>query len=191
MFFCTYVGSAYAGLFSKLKKKNNSSASILNSNNFTILRSVFCSRNVCVSNRNICISYIHSWLMLLFLLVFAVRISLLLLFFFFSRGARGHAVVIVNDSFSDLPFFGSEESAWSEITNPFLDSPQKTQGTQSVFAGGVLSNVSSPLSREDPADKVGHFMCTYIETLLRGWWRCRSDFEFKLVSSKISFLLSR
>ena len=32
-------------------------------------------------------------------------------FFFFSRGARGHAVVIVNDSFSDLPFFGSEESA--------------------------------------------------------------------------------
>ena len=32
-------------------------------------------------------------------------------FFFFSRGTRGHAVVIVNDSFSDLPFFGSEESA--------------------------------------------------------------------------------
>ena len=31
--------------------------------------------------------------------------------FFFPRGARGHAVVIVNDPFSDLPFFGSEESA--------------------------------------------------------------------------------
>ena len=25
--------------------------------------------------------------------------------FFFSRGARGHAVVIVNDPFADLPFF--------------------------------------------------------------------------------------
>ena len=28
---------------------------------------------------------------------------------FFSRGARGHAVVMVNDPFSDLPFFGNEE----------------------------------------------------------------------------------
>ena len=27
-----------------------------------------------------------------------------------SRGARGHAVVMVNDPFSDFPFFGSEES---------------------------------------------------------------------------------
>ena len=41
--------------------------------------------------------------------------------------------------------------------------------------------------REDPADKVGHFMWTYIETLRR----CRSDFDFKLVSSKISFLVAR
>ena len=40
--------------------------------------------------------------------------------------------------------------------------------------------------RADPADKVGHFMWTYIETLRR----CRSDFDFKLVSSKISFLLA-
>ena len=40
--------------------------------------------------------------MLLFLLVFAVGISLL--FLFFSRGARGHAFVMVNDPFSDLPF---------------------------------------------------------------------------------------
>ena len=66
--------------------------------------------------------------MLLFLLVLTVRISLfllLLLLFFFSRGARGHAVVMVNDPFSDLPFFGNEEFVWSEITNPFLDSPKK------------------------------------------------------------------
>ena len=45
--------------------------------------------------------------MLLFLLVFAMRISL----FFFPRGVRGNAVVMVNDPFSDLSFFlGSEES---------------------------------------------------------------------------------
>ena len=55
------------------------------------------------------ISYIHSYLMLLFLLVFAVRISFVVVFF--PRGARGHAAFMVNDPFSDLPFFfGSEES---------------------------------------------------------------------------------
>ena len=47
--------------------------------------------------------------MLFFLLVFPARISL----FFFplfssSLGARGHAVVVVNDPFSDISFFGSE-----------------------------------------------------------------------------------
>ena len=95
-------------------------------------------------------------------------------------------------------FFGSEESVWSEIKNPFLDSPKKptlslwvnvrmrlrlltgglSWGTQTVFAWGVLS---SPLScpgqiekRGDPGDKVGHFMWTYIEPL----HRCRSDFDF-------------
>ena len=56
------------------------SPSVLNSYNYSILVSVFYSRNVCVSNRNIYISHIHSKLMLLFLLVFAVRISLLLFF---------------------------------------------------------------------------------------------------------------
>ena len=30
--------------------------------------------------------------------------------FFFPRRARGHAVVMVNEPFPDLPFFGSEES---------------------------------------------------------------------------------
>ena len=45
-----------------------------------------------------------------FFLAFAVRISLLLLLFFFSGGARGHAVGMVNDPFSDFQFFGSEES---------------------------------------------------------------------------------
>ena len=49
--------------------------------------------------------------------------------FFASRGARGYAVVLVNYPFSDHPFFGSEESIWSEITNPFLDSPKKTHKT--------------------------------------------------------------
>ena len=95
------------------------------------------------------ISYIHSWLTLFFLLVFAVRISLLL--FFFPRGARGHAVVMVNDPFSDLPFFGSEESVWSEITNPFLDSPKKTHYMFVFFAGvgwtsGLNMNNSSAIN---------------------------------------------
>ena len=44
--------------------------------------------------------------------------------FSFPGGARGHAVVMVNDPFSDR-FFGSEKSVLSEITNPFLDSPKK------------------------------------------------------------------
>ena len=52
-----------------------------------------------------------------------------------SRGARGHAVVMVNDPFSDLPFYGSEESVGSEITNPFLDSPLKTHHMFAFFAG--------------------------------------------------------
>ena len=39
-------------IFQMKTKKNSSSASVLNSYNFTILRSVFYSRNGCVSNRN-------------------------------------------------------------------------------------------------------------------------------------------
>ena len=45
--------------------------------------------------------------------------------FFFPRGARGHAVVMANDPFSDLPLFLVVKNP-SEITNPFLDSPKKT-----------------------------------------------------------------
>ena len=30
-----------------------------------------------------------------------------------------------NDPLSDLPFCSNEESLWSEIINPFLDSPNK------------------------------------------------------------------
>ena len=62
MFFCTYVVSAYAGLFifQVIEKKNSSSVSVLNSYNFTILRSVFYSRNVFVSHRNMLISYCHT-----------------------------------------------------------------------------------------------------------------------------------
>ena len=91
-------------IFQVMKKKTTTPASpsVLNSYNYSILVSVFYSRNVCVSNRNIYISYFHSYFTLLFLLVFAVGISLL--FLFFSRGARGHAFVMVNDPFSDLPF---------------------------------------------------------------------------------------
>ena len=53
MFFCTYISVfAYASLFSKYLKKK-SSALVLNSYNFTILSSVFYSRNVYVSQTEI------------------------------------------------------------------------------------------------------------------------------------------
>ena len=107
-----YVWSVCLHRFIFQVKKQFISFSLNNSYNFTILRSVFYSRNVRISNRNIYISYIHTNLMLLFLLVFAVRSSLLLLFFFvflffcfFPQGAGGRAVVVVNYLLSDLPFF--------------------------------------------------------------------------------------
>ena len=92
-------------------EKNNSSASILNSYNFTILRGVFYSRNVCLKAK-----YIH------FVLSFVAYVSFssclrredqfVVFFPLFpsSRGPRGHTVVMINDPFSDLPFYGSEES---------------------------------------------------------------------------------
>ena len=55
-----------------------------------------------------------------------------------SRGARGHAVVMVNDPFSDLQFFDSDESMWSEITDPFLDSPKKRTERQKASTSSTL-----------------------------------------------------
>ena len=53
---------------------------VLNSYNFTILRSVFYSRNVCVSNRNIYISCIHTVAYVSFpSFVLTARISMLFL----------------------------------------------------------------------------------------------------------------
>ena len=51
--FCMYVVSAYAG------KKKNSSALVLNSYDFTILRCILFEKRLCF-NQNACISYIHS-----------------------------------------------------------------------------------------------------------------------------------
>ena len=70
--------------------------------------------------------------MLLFLLIFAAMTSLLFFFplFFSLWGARRNAInVMVNDPFSDLSLFlvVKEETIWSEITNPFLDSSKNTQ----------------------------------------------------------------
>ena len=88
-------------------KKNSSAASVLNSYNFTILRSVFYSRNVWVSNpnqtKNISHTFIHN-----------------LCCFFFSSSPWG--VLFFSHESS---VFGSKESVWSEITNPFLDTPKK------------------------------------------------------------------
>ena len=96
--------------FFQVTEKNNSSASILNSYNFTILRGVFYSRNVCLKAK-----YIHFVLSFVAYVAFSSclrREDQFVVFFPLfssSRGARGHAVVMVNDPFSDLPFYGSED----------------------------------------------------------------------------------
>ena len=92
-------------IFQVKKKKNNSSASILNSNNFINLRGVFYSRNACVSNRNT-IHFVYSFLAnVAFSSCLRREDQFVVAIFFFSRGARGHVVDIVNDPFSDPLFF--------------------------------------------------------------------------------------
>ena len=77
----------------------------MDSNNFTILRDVFYSRNVCVSNRNT-IHFVYSFLAYVaFSSCLRREDQFVVAIFFFSRGARGHAVDIVNDPFSDLLIF--------------------------------------------------------------------------------------
>ena len=98
--------SAYAGLFSKLKKKNNLTASILNANNFYPKECILFEKRLCFKPK-----YIHFVYSFLAYVAFSSclrsedQFVVAVLVFFFSRGARGHAVVIVNDPFSDLPFF--------------------------------------------------------------------------------------
>ena len=75
--------------------------------NFTILRSIFYSRNV-LSFKPKYIHFVYSFLAYVAFsscLRSEDQFVVAVLVFFFSRGARGHAVVIVNDPFSDLPFF--------------------------------------------------------------------------------------
>ena len=62
-------------------------------NNVATMPQCCVARKVVVANRNITFTY-HSMSGI----------------YLHSRGARGHAVVMVNDPFSDLPFSGSEES---------------------------------------------------------------------------------
>ena len=115
--------------------KKNLSTAVLNSYNFMTLTCnlhVFCFSpgQTFVFHTEIYIYLLYSYVQvtLLFLLLFAPRISLLLymfLLFFSTRGTQERDVVMANDPFSDLPVFSSEESLWSEIINPFLDSPNK------------------------------------------------------------------
>ena len=93
MFLVRISVSAEASLFSKYSKKK-SSALVLNSYNFTVLRSVFYSRNVHVSQTEIytfrificslcCFSsYLHREDQFVIVVTFLL---LLLLFFFFTR----------------------------------------------------------------------------------------------------------
>ena len=61
---------------------------------------MFQTRNIYIKKKYIYFIHTQPVYMMLFFLVFAARISLL---FFSSRGARGHALIMVNDPFSDLP----------------------------------------------------------------------------------------
>ena len=76
----------------------------------------------------------------------------------------------------------------------------ETSAYPNLFSREVFCPVPSPTAAILENDKtlrtrkkVGHFMWSYIETLLRldDGGRCRSDIDFKSVSSKISFLLAR
>ena len=126
---------------------------------------------------------------------------------FFSRGARGHAVVIVNDPFSDLPFFGSEEfMIWDHKSvfgfskkNPPLDSWQVDfREAPNLFSREVFCPVLSPAAailengKTLRTSKGWTFYVVIHRNIAEArWWRCRSDFDFKFVLSKISFLLAR
>ena len=83
-----------------INQKKNSSASVLNSyKEYTLFEKRLCFK--------------PKYIQYLFSFVTYVTFSsslcrgdqFVVVVFFFSRGARGHAVVMVNDPFSDLPFF--------------------------------------------------------------------------------------
>ena len=104
-------------------------ASVLNSHNLTIVRCIQFKKCLCFK-----LKYVHFVYSYIVYVAFPSCLCcddqfvvFTLCYFSSSQGAWGHATVMVNDPFSDLPFFGSEESIWSEITNPFLDSPTKVQ----------------------------------------------------------------
>ena len=104
-------------------------ASVLNSHNLTIVRCIQFKKCLCFK-----LKYVHFVYSYIVYVAFPSCLCcddqfvvFTLCYFSSSQGAWGHATVMVNDPFSDLPFFGSEESIWSEITNPFLDSPTKAQ----------------------------------------------------------------
>ena len=127
-----YVSSVclHRFIFQVIKNKNNKTkqficASVLNSSNFIILRSVdqciLFEKRLRFKPKHI--HFVYSYVVYVTFPSCLRQISLLFFpLFSSSRGAWGHAVVMVNDPL----FFGSEESIWSEITNPFLDSPTKT-----------------------------------------------------------------
>ena len=93
-------------------KKKNSSALILNSNDFTILRGVFYARNVCVSNRNT-IHFVYSFLAYVSFSSCLRREDrfVVAIFFFLSRSTR------TCRWHSKWSFFGS--SVFLVVTNPY------------------------------------------------------------------------
>ena len=92
------------------KIQNKSSASVLNSYNFTILRCILLEKRLCLKPK-----YIHFFTFIRSLCCFSFLSSTrgpfccFVPLFFSSQGARGHAVVMVNDPFSAREDKGDRE----------------------------------------------------------------------------------
>ena len=95
--------SAYAALFSKLKKKQF----LANFYNLTIVRCILLGKRSCFKPKYVHFAYSHVNLCRFsFLSSPGEPVCCFFLLFCSSRGKRGHAVVMVNDpQFSDLPSF--------------------------------------------------------------------------------------
>ena len=152
-------------------------ASILNANNFYPKECTLFEKRLCFKPK-----YIHFVYSFLAYVAFSSclrredQFVVAVLVFFLTRSTR------TCRCHSKWSFFGS--SVFLAVKNPynltsqirFCILPKKrtlrlltgglSWGTQSVFARGVPSSLHSCRRQEDPADKVGHFMWTYIETLL-------------------------
>ena len=150
MFLVRISVSADASLFSKYSKKK-SSALVLNSYNFTVLRSVFYSRNVHVSQTEIytfrificslcCFFFLSSpWGSVCYCCY--VFVVVVVVFFYEEHGDM--PLFMVNDPFSDLPFCLVVKNPYNLRSRIRFEFSQKTEPivsrleTNAVFLVGT------------------------------------------------------